>query len=122
MLAVCATMCRRAFVCSYLCMCVCVCVCTLSIEGDRKEADLAYLFKSLLTVAEELYSDLQPALRASDLVLHHKNRDSSATPVMQKHNNNRVISNLFLLYKTLCVSFHHAHGPTHVHIGRIEAL
>lgn len=54
-------------------------VCTHSIDRDRKEADLAYLFKSSLTVAEELYSDLQPALQATDVVLHYKKRDSSAT-------------------------------------------
>lgn len=61
-------------------------VCKRSIDRDRKEADLAYLFKSSLTVAEELYSDLRPALWATDLVLHHK-KDSSATHVTQKHNN-----------------------------------
>lgn len=70
--------------CLLLQLFVLVCVCTLGNDSDRKEADLAYLFKSLLTVAEELYSDLQPALQGTDLVLHHKNRDSCATHVTQK--------------------------------------
>ena len=104
------------------CAVIRACVCPVSIDGDRKEADLAYLFKSLLTVAEELYSDLQPVLRATDSVSHHKNRDSSAIHVTQKHNN-RLIYLFFLLYNTLlylistCTQTH-----THINTGHVEVL
>lgn len=117
--------------CTHLHMCHCayvvylfVRVCAHAIDRDRKEADLAYLFKSSLTAAEELSCDLQPALEATDLLLHHGKRDSSATHVTR----NATAGFMFLemnheYYITPYVSnvTEHTHPHTHINTAHTHA-